>query len=258
MQFNHKKPSKMFNFFFKKKPAELPELFFHTDIHCHIMPGVDHGAQDESESLTLLEAEQKWGISHIVLTSHVTESTFENNPDTLAAGFARTTEVAKGMQNPVTLAYSAEYRIDSLFTEQLEKGLIIAMPENYLLVENSYMQEPWGLDGLLFDLKIKGYKPIMAHPERFEYYQTNRKRYTALHDAGNFFQVNLLSLAGYHGSGAKKTAEWLVSQGYADFLGTDIHHTAHVEAIDKYLRSKEFRSIMPKLEKTVKNDKITF
>lgn len=248
----------MFDFLFKKKTAELPELFFHTDVHCHIMPGVDHGSPDEETSLKLIESEQTWGIERIILTSHVTESTFENNPDTLAAGFKRLTDAVASAGNHIRLAYSAEYRIDALFTEQYKNGMLVKMPGDYLLVENSFIQEPWGLDNLLFDLKINGFKPIMAHPERFGYYYNDKKRYTALHDAGNLFQINLLSLAGYHGADAKKIAEWLVEQGYADFLGTDMHHISHFEAIDKYLRSKDFKKLMPKLEKTVKNDKIEF
>lgn len=248
----------MFDFFFGKKKAELPELFFHTDIHCHIMPGVDHGSPDVETSLELIESEQSWGINRIVLTSHVTESTFENNPETLAAGFERLTNAVSAAKKDIKFAYSAEYRLDSLFTEQYKEGKLIKMPGDFLLVENSFIQEPWGLDNLLFDLKINGFKTIMAHPERFCYYYDDKKRYDNLHAAGNYFQVNLLSLSGYHGSDAKKIAEWLVIKGYADFLGTDIHHRAHVEAIDKYLRSKEFKKLMPMLEKTVKNDELPF
>ena len=167
----------MFDFLFKKKTAELPELFFHTDIHCHIMPGVDHGSPDVETSLKLIESEQSWGINRIVLTSHVTESTFENTPETLAAGFERLTAAVKEAGNDIKLAYSAEYRIDSLFSEQYADGKLIKMPGDFLLVENSFIQEPWGLDNLLFDLKINGYKTIMAHPERFPYYYEDKKRY---------------------------------------------------------------------------------
>ncbi|MDE6266308.1 MAG: hypothetical protein K2M07_03045 [Muribaculaceae bacterium] len=247
----------LFNFFTSKSSAD-PKLFFHTDVHCHIMPGVDHGAEDVDESLELIAALRKWGIEQIILTSHVTETTFENNPETLAAGFETLSNSIRDTENPVRLAYSAEYRIDPLFMDQLAKGQIIPMPDNYLLVENSYIQEPLGLDRLLFDLKVKGFKVIMAHPERFPYYQESPKRFEELHTAGNLFQVNLLSLAGYFGKTAKKTAEWLAKNGMVDFLGTDVHHIRHVEAIDNYLRSSDYRKHIPLLEKTVKNDIFNF
>lgn len=243
----------LFNFL-KSKSNSVHKLFYHTDIHAHIMPGVDHGAADVDEALELIGAQQRWGIDQIILTSHVTETTFENNPETLASGFETLSAAMKESGNPVKIAYSAEYRIDPLFMEQLGKGQIIPMPDNYLLVENSYIQEPIGLDTLLFDLKVKGYQVIMAHPERFPYYHESMSRYEALHGAGNLFQVNLLSLAGYFGKAAKKIAETLAKNGMVDFLGSDIHHMQHVDAIDQYLHSSDYRKMLPYLEKTVKND----
>lgn len=244
----------MFLNIFKSKASSEAKLFYSTDIHCHIMPGVDHGAQTVEDSLALIEAQQKWGINQIILTSHVTEATFENNPTTLAEGYRRLTDALKESSAQVKTAYSAEYRLDSLFREQLGKGEIIPMPDNYLLVENPYVQEPLGLDQQLFELRVKGYKVIMAHPERFPYYQDERQRYERLHSQENLFQVNLLSLAGYFGKEAKKTAEWMAKNGMVDFLGSDIHHLHHVEAIDEYLRSADYRKMLPYLEKTVKND----
>ena len=244
----------LFNFFKSSASNAAPELFYKTDIHCHIMPGVDHGAATTEDSLQLIESQQGWGIEQIILTSHVTESTFENNPETLADGFERLTKAVAEAGNPIKLAYSAEYRIDSLFMEQLENNRIVPMPDNYLLVENSFIQEPIGLDRLLFDLKVKGFKTIMAHPERFPYYHESLRRYEVLHDAGNLFQINLLSLAGYFGKETKKVAEWMVKNGMVDFLGSDIHHMRHVNAINKYLKSSDYRKLRPLMEKTVKND----
>ncbi len=248
----------MFDFLFKNKDAAPAELFYETDIHCHIMPGVDHGSPDEETSLRLIEAERKWGIRRIVLASHVTETVFENNPATLAAGFKRLQKAIADAGTEIRLAYSAEYRIDGLFKSQLDAGQLIAMPGNHLLVENGFIQEPWGLDELLFDLKMKDFKPIIAHPERYVYYHTDMHRYDRQHETGNLFQINLLSLSGYHGKDEKRVAEKLVEAGYADFLGSDIHHDNHVKAIDRYLRSKDFRRLRPMLEKTVKNDTLKF
>ena len=247
----------LFNFF-KSKPSADPKLFYNTEVHCHIMPGVDHGAKTTDDALQLIDAHRKWGIDRFILTSHVTEDTFENNPQTLAEGFDRLTSAVKQTERPVSLAYSAEYRIDPLFMSQLENGQIVAMPGNHLLVENSYIQEPIGLDHLLFDLKVKGYKVIMAHPERFPYYHDTMSRYEELHSAGNLFQINLLSLAGFFGKDVKKVAEWLAKNGIVDFLGSDVHHMRHVAAIDEYLRSSDYRKMVPHLEKTVKNDTFEF
>ena len=90
-------------------------------------------------------------------------------------------------------------------------------PNNYILVENSFIQEPWNVEQVLFDLKVKGYKPILAHPERYSYYHNRFERYDAIYRSGTMFQVNLLSLAGYYGKAEKKTAEMLVEKNMVNF-----------------------------------------
>ena len=243
----------MFSIF--KKKAEKAELCFSTDIHCHIVPGIDDGAPDVKTSVELVERMKEWGIKRIVASPHVTQETFENTPETIEPAFASLKQelVARGID--VELSHSAEYRIDEFFMQQLECGNIVALPENYLLVENSYLQEPWNLDKILFDLKVRGYKPILAHPERYSYYYGNkRSRYDELHNVGTLFQVNLLSLAGYYGKEEKAIAEYLVEKGYIAFVGTDLHRHAHADVIDAYLASKDYRKIMPKLN--LLNDKI--
>jgi len=250
----------MFNFIFKNKKAAPRQLFYKTDIHCHIIPGVDHGAETPEDSACLLDAEKRWGIERIVFTSHVTENTFENTPESLNKGFHNLRDYleGKGIQSDFTLAYSAEYRIDSYFMSQLEQNKIVAFPDNHLLIENGFLQEPMGLDSLIFDLQTKGYSLILAHPERYPYYHTNYNRYIELHERGMEFQINLLSLAGYHGKDAKNMAERFAKDGLIDFLGSDLHHRKHVEAIDEYLASGSYSKILPYLQTSVKNDSIVF
>ena len=116
------------------------------------------------------------------------------------------------------------------------------MPGNFLLIENSFIQEPWDLDRIVFDLKIKGFKPILAHPERYFYYaEGHRDRYVKLHSNGLMFQINLLSLSGYYGKAEKNTAEYLLENGMVDFIGTDLHNHKHADSIDAYLASRDYQ-----------------
>lgn len=250
----------MFNFLFKNRSDESRTLFYKTDIHCHIIPGVDHGAQTPEDSLALLDAEKRWGIERIVLTSHVTENTFENTPESLSSGFRNLLAALKdaGRENEFSLAFSAEYRIDSLFLEQLEKGIITPFPDGHLLIENSFLQEPIGLDNLIFRLQTLGYTLILAHPERYTYYYNNFNRFINLHERGVEFQTNLLSLSGYHGKDVRQMAEKFAKEGLIDYLGSDLHHPRHVEAIDSFISSKSYTKLLPALQQTVKNDTITF
>ena len=231
----------MFNFFSRSKGAD--QLWFETDIHCHVIPGVDDGCPDADTSVEVLGRMHDLGLRRVIASPHVTEVTFENDRSTLEPAYQTLKERMKddaglaGME----LFYSSENRIDGLFTDNFEKGNLITVPvndEKYLLIENAFMQEPWDLDNLIFQMQVRGYSPILVHPERFIYYHENPERLARLHTAVPF-QINVLSLAGYYGKHIRKFAESLMDKGFVDYLGTDIHNTRHAEAIAEYLKSSQ-------------------
>lgn len=239
---------------FRKKSNDAPSLFYHTDVHCHLVPGIDDGVRDPESGAALVERQRTWGINRIICTPHITQDTFENTPEIISAAFAQLKDAVDKAGTDVRLEYSAEHRLDPFFLSELEKGHIRPMPNDYLLVENSFVQEMWQLDQLLFDLALKGYKPILAHPERYHYYITNHDRYKQLHNARILFQVNLLSLAGYYGKEQKQTAEWLIANGMVSFLGSDMHGVRHADAIEHYLQSKDYRKHSAALQGRILND----
>ena len=244
----------MFNIFHRNK--QDTQLFFSTDVHSHILPGVDHGAQTVEDSLEMLRAEKRMGIARVVLTSHVTAETFENTPDTLRPAFETLKQAVAQTEDlcHMKLFLSAEYRMDEFWNKQYALDNQIAMPGNYILMENSFHQELLGLDDLLFDLKVKGYKPILAHPERYSYYAMRKQRLEQLHTTGVKFQVNLLSLAGYFGQHCRETALWLVKNGMVDMLGTDMHGMDHARVIQDFINTKEWRNkLVPQLQSHIIN-----
>lgn len=243
----------MFNFF-SKKSQESEKLFFTTDIHSHVVPGIDDGSPSVERSVELVNSMKGWGLEKIIVTPHVTQDTFENTPETISAAYSELRDGLKDAGIEIDMDHSAEYRIDEMFVEQFEAGMVRRLHGDYLLVENSYIQEPYNINQILFEVSMKGYIPILAHPERYIYYYDKRSRYDELHRNGILFQVNLLSLAGYYGKEAKKIAEMLIEKDYVDFLGTDLHRRAHVEAIDKYLASKDYRQHRDKLRDRILND----
>lgn len=242
----------MFNIFgFKKKETKL---FYHTDVHCHLLPGVDHGSPDVKTSLELLGLQSAMGIDHIVATSHVTKSTFENTPETLRPAYDVLCKAVaeKGMDMKIDL--SAEYRIDEFSLAQFKDNIFLPYPNDFILLENAFQQEILGMDELIYELQLKGLYPILAHPERYEYYGRHKERYTALHDAGVFFQINLLSFTGYFGHRAKDTAQWLLEHDYIDFLGSDMHNRDHAEIIMDFIGCKDYRRIADRLGSRLLND----
>ena len=185
----------MFGKLFGHKKEQV-KLFYNTDIHCHILPGVDHGSPSMEKSLEMLQAEAEMGISRVILTSHVTAVTFENTREKLMDAFLKLQDAVTDAGLDMDLALSAEYRMDEYFDKEYAADHLLPMPGNHILLENSFQQELMNLDELLFDMQIKGYKTILAHPERYTYYSRRRKRYEQLHNAGARFQVNILSFTG--------------------------------------------------------------
>ena len=149
---------------------------------------------------------------------------------------------------------SAEYRIDEYWNEQYKAGAILPLPGNYLLLENSFAQELIGIDQLMFDLRVKKYNPILAHPERYGYYYDRKERYKYLHSAGVKFQVNILSLEGFFGGRARSAAMWLIENNLVDMLGSDMHNHEQGEIIKEYLQSKDWRKISERLQGRMIND----
>ncbi len=242
----------MFSFFSKKRePIQLP---FRTDIHCHIIPGVDDGSPDAATSADLIENMQRWGITRIIASPHVTQGTFENTPETLEPAFRELRDELDRRGNNIDISYSGEYRIDDFLKRRLDQGDIKLMPNGFIIIENSFLQEPWNIDRLIFDLQVRGMRPILAHPERYTYYFKKPNRYRKLHDAGLAFQTNVLSLAGAYGKPEQKVAEQLIADGLVDYLGTDLHRARHVEAIDEYLRTKTAEKHFHALAGKLRND----
>lgn len=246
----------MFNIF-RKKSKQDAKLFYTTDVHSHILPGVDHGSQSVDESLEMLRAQLDMGITRVMCTSHVTAETFENTPETLTAAFNVLKKAIEEEGLPIEIYVSAEYRIDEYWNSEYEAGHVLPMPGNHVLLENSFVQELIGIDNMMFDLQVKGYRPILAHPERYRYYHDRRDRYKTLHNASVKFQVNILSLAGYFGGGARDRAVWLIQNNLCDMLGSDMHNMEHAGIIKDYIGSRDWHKLCEKynLERRIINDK---
>ncbi len=243
----------MFNLF-RKKIDTPAELFFHTDIHSHVIPGIDDGSPSVEVSAGLIKRMKSWGLTRIIATPHVTETTFENTPLTMDAAMDELKAELNAQGIDIDLSHSAEYRLDDLFNREFAAGNISPFPNDYILVENSFIQEPWGLDETLFDLKVKGYNPILAHPERYSYYHDKKERYKKLHNDGTLFQVNLLSLAGHYGRDVRRAAEFLIKNEMVDFIGTDLHNERHADAVEAYLASKDYVRDSAALKGIILND----
>lgn len=195
-----------------------------TDVHSHLLPGVDDGIQTWSEALVALSyLEKEIGVERIFLTPHIMGDLIDNNRAKLIERFVSLESVYRGH---ISIRLSGEYMLDAGFCRHLADGLL-AMNDNHVLVETSYLSAPPEMENLLYELSISGYTPVIAHPERYVYMSDN-DRYL-LKDRGCKFQLNLMSLAGTYGKGTSRCALELLKGGFYDFVGSDFHNTTIYE-----------------------------
>lgn len=248
----------MFNIFrkIKKGSGEPRPFFFHTDIHSHVCPGIDDGAADATYGAILVGEMAALGIRKMIVTPHITDEVFPNSAATIKAAFDDLQRAMKAKGVQMKMDYSAEHRIDDLLINNLKHGNVRPLPNDYILVENPWMQEPFGLSVFLRNLvEVYGLKPVLAHPERYPYYIKEPDNYARLHHSGVRFQINILSLAGYYGHSIREIAEMLLAHDMVEFIGTDLHHSRHVESIKNYLASPAYDKLLNHSHQIL-NDKI--
>jgi protein-tyrosine phosphatase len=201
-------------------------------MHSHLIPGIDDGAEDMETSMRLIRGLMALGYKKIITTPHINSDIFPNTPVTIADGLAAVrTELAR-QKVDVEFHAAAEYLIDEFFIAALESGApFLTLKDNLLLVELSFAVPLINLKDVLFRLQLKGYQPVLAHPERYLYFGANKAWYDQLRDAGCVFQLNLLSLRGYYGKDSQQLAEYLIKKKYVDLLGTDMHNERHLELL---------------------------
>lgn len=241
----------LFNIFkpLKSKPRHSDFSKLRTDIHSHLVPGVDDGSDSIETSLALIEGLQALGYRKIITTPHIRPEYFPNTQASILEGFSRLKKAVQDAGLGVELGCAAEYFVDFDFQATLEKGDLLSFNGNHVLIEISTFSPPPNLYDSIFKLRIKGYQPIVAHPERYVYYEVGE--FQKLKDFGCLLQLNILSLLGHYGKPVKDLANKLLKANLIDFLGTDLHHLRHLESLKKaaqhdsladLLATKEFKN----------------
>jgi protein-tyrosine phosphatase len=240
-------------------PAAQPLAGLVTDMHSHLLPGLDDGAETVAHSLDLLRELKALGFTKLVMTPHIMGDFYKNTPEGVRAALAtlRAAAAEAGLAD-VALECAAEYYLDEWLGRKLADGtelLTFGGEQRYLLIETSYLNEPLNLSGTIFDLQAAGYRVVLAHPERYVYFYNRFAEIEKLRqDYGVLLQLNLNSLAGYYSPAARHVAEKLIDGGLVDFVGTDTHHLRHTAALaTKTVKSAYFRKLMalPLLNKTL-------
>ncbi len=237
----------MFDFLFRKKKYEPIPIFevLGTDMHCHLVPKVDDGSKCIEESVECMKALASVGYKKIILTPHFQTPRFENDEDDIVRRYEEMKRQASDMGVEIDICgIGGEYRIDSGFAKRLENPRFLQIGGKYVLVEFSLHQQMMGCDEMIFDMQMKGYEVILAHPERYPYLNVGGSRMEQLKNQGVFFQVNVLSLGGFYGEEAKRRAFEMVEGGLVEFLGTDTHNSMYAQALIDLTHNRKVEKLL--------------
>jgi tyrosine-protein phosphatase YwqE len=225
--------------FAKKEPLVPMELsFLGCDIHSHLIPGIDDGSPSLNESLLLAQGLVELGYKKAITTPHIMSDFYRNAPETIQSGLASLNHSIKEAGISLKLEAAAEYYIDFEFIQKIGKKELLTFGDRYILVEFSFVEPPRNMKEAFFELQTSGYKPVLAHPERYLYWNRNPKELFELKDRDVLFQVNLLSLAGNYGPEVSRAGEILIENKMVEWLGSDMHHAKHLQNL-KELQLKE-------------------
>lgn len=229
----------MFNWFKKKKPPVTGRL--QTDIHSHLLPGLDDGVKTMEEAEEIILRFQSLGYTKLITTPHVISDSYKNTTAGIQQRLMDLREHLSQRNINMTIEAAAEYYLDEQLLEKLDNEPLLTFGSKYLLFETNFMTEPFNLKDFIFRANTKGYKPVLAHPERYLYLQNNLAKVEDILNRGVLLQVNISSITGYYSRPAHVTAQKLIDKGWVHLLGSDCHHLQHVQLVDKaqYLKYYE-------------------
>lgn len=195
-----------------------------VDNHSHILYGLDDGVKTQEETLSILRWLEEQGVSEVWFTPHVMEDV-PNTTETIRSRFGELKAVYSG---GLKLNLAAEYMIDTLFEERLAQKDLLEHGEDVVLVETSAIAPPINLWTILDRMLKAGYRPLIAHPERYRYMEPSD--YKELHNMGCLLQMNLPSIVGFYGESARQRAQYLLDKGWYRMVGSDCHRFKAIQA----------------------------
>lgn len=226
--------------FFKKKKKEhyaFMDIGLTADVHSHILPGVDDGSQSLSDSVDILEELHRRGVRKIIFTPHVSRTMFPNSADDLQARFsAFLPTLPETLRSEMTFHIASEYMVDEFFVASPDR---LCWPDGrHILIEMSYYERSREIRDEIFNLQMAGLLPVLAHPERYVFYQKayDKKKGVAeletFLEAGCQLQLNVMSLTGVYGEGSLAILRWLLDHDMYSFIGTDVHSRRQLDHFD--------------------------
>lgn len=231
----------MFSFFFKKK--KFNPAPFRADIHSHLIPAIDDGVISLENAREVILKLQESGYKKLITTPHIISDTYKNTPEIILGGLKELHLFLQKNNIDIKVEAAAEYYLDTWLINEVNDGkALLTFGDKYLLFEMNYVTEPYQLNDFIFSLTTKGYKPILAHPERYQFMTLEKAE--DLRQRGVLLQLNILSFIGFYSKPVQSMANKLVDNGMADFLGSDCHNLRQAALIPEVFKNKYFKKAL--------------
>lgn len=235
----------MFNFL-KSNKQNKTFASLATDMHCHLLPGVDDGSSSIEESIACLKTMAAVGFQKVYLTPH-----FQANYPNVESDIQKRFEAMKKHLDtlndkslPEVVAVSGEYRFDPRFARRPGVDNVLTLPGKKLLCEFSLHFNDYKPIEIFKEFQQLGYTLILAHPERYPYLGLHSEEIAKMKQMGIFFQINVLSLNGFYGDSAQRKGFEYIEAGMVEYLGTDTHNLRYAAALKEAAENKAIQKML--------------
>lgn len=229
----------MFSWFKKQKQIKID---LGTDIHSHLLPNLDDGVRSFEQAEEIILRFKTLGYRKLITTPHVMSDAYRNTNNDILARLQELQEHLRQKDIDIQIEAAAEYYLDEDLHKRLEDNdPLLTFGDKYLLFETNFLTEPFNLKDFIFLAATRGYKPVLAHPERYLFLQQNLEKAEDLINRGVLFQVNTSSFTGYYSKPVQTTVQKLVDKKWVHMLGSDCHHIQHVKLLESAASMKYFQ-----------------
>ncbi len=243
---------------FSKKDELLPPVrldSLSTDLHSHLIPGIDDGSPTLESSIELLKKFIDLGYKKVITTPHIMSDYYRNTPEIINIGLESLRKAILKNELEIQIEAAAEYNLEPAFEELLKNKEILTFGnDNFLLFELSFFGEPPRINEVIWSMREAGYNPVLAHVERYTYWHNDYDKIEEMINRGVKLQMNIGSLTGSYGLEVKLFAEKLVNDEVIEFVGSDCHHMQHLQMIDHAKRLSSFQKLI--LQNQIMNNQL--
>lgn len=223
-------------------PADLSILG--CDVHSHFLPGIDDGAPDMESTLAMISGMKEFGYTKVITTPHVMSDYYRNTPEIILAKLDEVRSALDKANIEVEIEAAAEYYLDAEFLDLIKAKKLLTFGNNYVLFELPFIAEPQNIQNVIFELHLAGYKPVLAHPERYSYYHSSLERYEQFVENNVLLQLNMNSITGHYSPEVRKVSEALIDKGLITMLGSDCHHLGHQELMQRARKATKLHQLL--------------